>query len=87
MNRVYGMLLDTVNKAGSSNEILRDVLGLQFTMPLWVEQRLDAIVSEFGQDDLTKESLNRLRQKMTELGLEQYIPDTIACVAQRHINQ
>jgi energy-coupling factor transporter ATP-binding protein EcfA2 len=83
--RIDSMLLDTVNRAGSSNEILRDVLGLDFTMPLWVEKRLEDLVSEFQKQQLTQESLNLLRQRMAELGPERYIPDTISRIAQHHI--
>lgn len=34
-NRVNSTLLDLVNKAGTSNDILRDVLGIDTTSPLW----------------------------------------------------
>ena len=43
-NKVNSKYLDFVNRAGTANEILRDVLGLPFTMPIWAEQRVDAII-------------------------------------------
>jgi len=86
-SRVHSQLLDTVNRAGSSNEILRDVLGLEFTMPLWVEKRLDDLVAEFEGRDFSTESLKALRARMSELGLERYIPDTVARIASSQVDQ
>jgi predicted ATPase len=84
-HRVHSEYLDTVNRAGTSNEILRDVLGLEFTMPLWVESRLDALIERFEGRDVSTESLNELRDEMGGLGLERYIPDTIAQIVKRKI--
>lgn len=81
--RVFSELLDTVNKAGSSNEILRDVLGLQFTLPLWVENRLDEIVARYQAEAITDESLRALRSEMTELGLGHLFPEAVAAVVER----
>ena len=40
MSRVVSQKLDTVNKAGSASEILREVLGVKATIPEWVEESL-----------------------------------------------
>lgn len=77
-NKVVSKLLDTVNRAGTANEILRDVLGLEYTLPLWVEGELDKIVAEFEKEPITPEGLDRLRAKMKALRLDQYVPETIA---------
>ena len=81
--RVFASLLDTVNKGGSANEILRDVLGLQFTMPVWVESRLAALVNEFSEKEFTNATLAELRTQMNGLGLGRLIPETIAQLAER----
>jgi predicted ATPase len=83
--RVYSFLLDTVNRAGSSNEILRDVLGLDFTIPLWVEKQLDQFVAEFEDQELTSESLRTLRERLKTVGMEKYVPDTIARIAEQRL--
>ncbi|MBY0230677.1 MAG: AAA family ATPase, partial [Gemmataceae bacterium] len=74
---VRSHLLDTVNRAGTANEILRDVLGLEFTMPLWVGAKLDEIVKEFAGQDVTYESLGKLRVRLDEAGLGTYVPEAI----------
>lgn len=78
--RVASQLLDTVNKAGSSNEILRDALGLEFTLPLWVEGRLDEIVARYSEAPITEASLASLREEMDEFGLAHLFPEAIAAV-------
>ena len=80
-NKVVSSLLDTVNRAGTANEILRDVLGLEYTLPLWVKGELDRIVTEFEKQPITTESLNRLRERMKALGLDKYFPETIVKLA------
>jgi hypothetical protein len=86
-NKVYSTLLDLVEKSGSANEILRDVLGLPVTMPLWVQGRLEAIVQKYSASDLTPETFNELRNELSAIGLGKYVPDTIADVLDRRSSQ
>lgn len=76
--RVYSEILDLVNKAGTANEILRDVLGLDFTMPLWASNRLDEIVSRYSSQDLDKAAIEALRNELAQLGLEDALPKTLS---------
>lgn len=82
-SKVNSTLLDTVNKAGSANEILRDVLGLDFTMPVWVESELENLVQRYSTRDFTNETLAELRQEMGVLGLAKHAPQTIAKLAEQ----
>lgn len=81
-NKVVSTLLDTVNKAGSANEILRDVLGLEFTMPVWVEDQLERIVNKFADIDFSNQAMGDLRREMKELGLDRHTAATIARLAE-----
>lgn len=76
-NKVNSKYLDFVNKSGTANEILRDVLGLPFTMPIWAEQKADAIVRKYSQLKLNGESLTQLRAELKAIGLEKFVPDSI----------
>ncbi|WP_430494259.1 AAA family ATPase [Rossellomorea marisflavi] len=69
--------LDFINKAGTSNDILREALGIPVTMPIWVEKKLKEIVESFTDLDLTKENIIKIRNEMNDIGLEEYIPTTI----------
>lgn len=81
--RVNSTLLDLVNKAGTSNDILRDVLGIDTTSPLWVEDKLKEIIERYSNTELSQETFSQLRVELEDLGLGKYIPETIAEVAEK----
>lgn len=75
--RVYGQLLDQVNKAGTANELLRDVLGLDSTSALWVDAALREVLNRFKDRPLSAEMLEDLRAELDRLGLSTYLPETL----------
>lgn len=80
-SRVFSTKLDLINKAGSSNDILREVLGLEHTKPLWVETKIEEIVERYGAREITDSTLRELRAELRQLKLEEFIPETISRVA------
>ena len=76
--RVFSEPLDLVNKAGTANEILRDVLGLDFTLPVWASQRLDGLVKKYSTKMLTEKGISDLRSELRELGLSHVLPKTLS---------
>jgi predicted ATPase len=72
--RVESILLDLINKAGSSNDILREVLGVDFTMPIWVEDTLRQLTDKYVGAELTPEAIGALRAELAKLGLEHLFP-------------
>ena len=76
--RVISTKLDLINKAASSNEILREVLGLRHTKPVWVEQRIDALIEKYGAHVLSDIDLRALRDDMKELKLDHLFPETVS---------
>lgn len=82
-NKVSSTLLDTINKAGTANEILRDVLGLDYTMPVWVETKLESLVERYSSREFSNEVMADLRAEMTSLGLAKHVPQTISILAGR----
>lgn len=76
--KVVSELLDTANKAGTSNEILREVLGLDFTMPIWAEDLLADIVERHSGVPLSQDMVETLRGEMRELGLSDVFPETLS---------
>lgn len=79
-HRVFSQELDHVNKAATSNEILRDVLGIETSLPFWAEDELKEIINKYSHIELSRKSLSNLKDEITKLGLEDYIPSTIAKV-------
>src|SRR6266498_129442 len=74
--RVFADLLDEVNKAATSNETWRDVLGLEMTMPLWAQQRLESIVERYSRLPLSESMLQELRDELASLGMADAFPGT-----------
>lgn len=72
--RVSSILLDTVNKAGSSNDILQEVLGLPGTRALWVEERMHAILNKYESRSVDEGVLRELRDEFSRLGMEDVFP-------------
>lgn len=82
-NKVNSIKLDTINKAGTSNDILREVLGMPTTMPTWVESKLNIIVERYSKLDINENNFKDLRNELSGIGLDKLIPETIANIVKR----
>src|SRR3954447_21350102 len=78
--QVESTKLDTVNRAGSANEILREVLGVETTIPEWVEDNLKQIVETYRSHPLTAESLKRLRTELQGLGYDELFSNALSAL-------
>lgn len=74
--------LDVVNRAGSAGDILRDVLGVPVTVPLWVESELEELVNEFRELEPNLENFKSLKSRMSALGFGELYPQAIARLVQ-----
>ena len=81
--KVHSRLLDIVNKAGSSNEVLREVLGLPFTIPIWADDKIQRIILRHSQMELNEELLRSLREEMAPLGLDHLYPEIVSRVFEK----
>ena len=72
--RIYNEKLDLENKAKSASEILNEVLGVPFTMPIWVENSLNDIINKYAGLELNQNIFKDMREDMKELGLENLMP-------------
>jgi len=79
-HKVYSDKLDLVNKAKSASDILREVLGVPFTMPLWGEEELNQIVKKYSERGITSESLTEMRKELSDIGLASLVPEAISKV-------
>ena len=79
-NRVYSEKLDLVKKARNANEILNEVLGVPFTMPIWAEDALNKIVSKYAMKEVSEEMVNAMREEFKAEGLESLMPLAISKV-------
>ena len=81
--KVNSRLLDMVNKAGSSNEILREVLSLPFTIPIWADKKIQQIIERHSEMELNEEVLRSLSAEMAYLGLDHLYPETVSRVFEK----
>jgi hypothetical protein len=64
--------------SGSSNEVLRDVLGLPSSSPTWVEDTLRQIVRDLSNREVDAALIEDLQGRLAVHGLERYVPSTLA---------
>ena len=82
-NKIISEQLDFVSKAKTASEILDEVLGVSFTMPIWVEEKLNEIVNEYTKETITKERLIEMRSKLKESGLEKIMPEAVLALVEK----
>ena len=85
-NKIKSSKLDDVNKSGTSNEILRDVLGLESTMPIWAENKLKKIIQSYSTKSIDNSTFSSLRNDLKELGLDKYVPIAISSIMEEKKN-
>ncbi|MBF4465006.1 AAA family ATPase [Flavobacterium sp. LC2016-12] len=73
-NKIYNEYLDLINKAKNANEILNEVLGVPFSMPIWVENSLNDIVEKYSNSEISPDIFKAMRTELRELGLENLMP-------------
>lgn len=76
--------LDLQNQARTANEILDEVLGVGLTMPIWAERDLLAAIEAFTAQPLTSANFLVLRNKLSAIGLESYMPLAIQQVLEKN---
>jgi hypothetical protein len=81
-NKVYSERLNLTEKAQAATEILREVLGVPFTMPIWVEKQLDDIVGRFRGRDFDKATAEDFRREMKSAGLSHLTSEALIRVAE-----
>lgn len=75
--KIISKKLDLLNQAKTATEILDEVLGVSFTMPIWAEEKLKNIVDSYSQKTMTELKFSNMRNQLKEDGLESLIPDAI----------
>ena len=84
-HRVSSQILTSVDRSGSSNEVLRDVLGMPSSSPKWVETSLRDIDMALASQELTPQLVSDLRDRLTAVGLERFIPASLARLARERL--
>lgn len=76
-NAVVSELLDFENKSANASQILREVLGVPVTMPIWVEETLQEILNKYRSLEMTAEIYKSLKMELSEIGLSDHLPQAL----------
>ncbi|MBY0221622.1 AAA family ATPase [Sporosarcina aquimarina] len=76
-NRVISLNLDFENSSKDAFDILKDVLGVTVTMPVWLENELEEAIKGFDTKKLDLNSYNRLKSYLQSKGLEDYLSEML----------
>lgn len=76
--RVRSLGLSSIKRAATANEILREVLGVSATMPIWAHSELRQIMAEFEGRAVSNESVAALRAELEGRGFEELYPEALA---------
>ena len=77
-NKIESILLDNIEKSGTANEILREVLGIETTMPNWVDTKIESIISTYSKTGITADNLQAFKSELKMVGLEKYVSTSVA---------
>lgn len=81
--KIISLRLDLVKEAKTAAEILDEVLGVSFTMPIWAEEKLKEIVTKYSNSDVTKQSFKDMRSELVDAGLEKLMPKAIGDIVDK----
>lgn len=76
-NKVVSLKLDFENASKDAFDILKEVLGVPVTMPVWLENELEEAIKEFDTSNLDLDSYNRLKSYLKNKGLENYLSELL----------
>lgn len=83
---VYGLIYNESKKiiskklthadlTGSPNKILREILDVPTTLPVWVEDKIRAVLEKYEDDSDTEDKADRIIKDLKELGLDDSLSD------------
>lgn len=78
---VTSVRLDMDGKAASASDVLRTVLGVPVTLPIWAENDLNRIASSFSIHDLDAAMIAKLRDDLNSVGLGEFYPQALTKIA------
>lgn len=88
MAKVYGLVYDNQKRiisqhisqadlSGSTNKILREILNVPTTMPVWVEDKIKEVLSKYDDLSDNSEKAESIFNELKELGLNNSLSDFI----------
>ena len=76
--KVSSLFLESFEKSGTANEVLREVLGMETTMPKWIDEKIDSVISKYASSGITQDNLIAFKNDLKEIGLDKYVSTSVA---------
>jgi predicted ATP-dependent endonuclease of OLD family len=73
---------NVITEAKSTNETVRDILGVPLAMPIWAEQKLKAITEKYISQSVEHISFENMKKELEGAGLSSFFPESMADVLQ-----
>jgi predicted ATP-binding protein involved in virulence len=73
--KIVSQRLEAADLSASPNKILREILDVPTTIPIWVEEKIQEILSRQASLEATEENIERLFGELKELGLDSALQD------------
>jgi len=77
LGKVESYRLDLYHQAKNAIEVLDEILGVSFTMPIWVEEKLNVINKKYEFRSEDPQVFKLMRSDLEEIGLEKLLPQAI----------
>lgn len=78
---VHGIELMDFERTGTASDVLRKVLGLDYTMPVWAANILDDAIQKVSQQNFNAKALAELKRTLDDNNLGRYLPETLAKIS------
>lgn len=82
-NKVSSLFLEDFEKSGTANEVLRDVLGIETTMPNWIDDKIESIINKYADSGITQENLIAFKKDLKDVGLDKYVSTSVAQLVEK----
>ena len=80
-HHVNSQYLETMELSGTTNQTLREILGVPITVPIWVENRLLEIVERYKDRELTSGLLHELKKELISNDLGFLLPEALSSLS------
>jgi predicted ATPase len=77
-SRVVSQHLELLDKASTAAEILKQVLGVPLTIPIWAEDEISQIIQKFEHEVATGENIRKLADELRSNKLDHLVAATIS---------
>lgn len=74
---VESVRLDLDDWAGTASDVLRDVLGLDATIPVWAEDRLRQMAEKLSRSTASPDLVDEVYDELKQDGLEEFAPRVV----------